>query len=211
MNGRCRYAALTDRPHGGSRPAQPRTDSAHGRSGRWLVRAGRHRGCRADAFSARKTNPPVWFIVPAVSFGARGLRDRDRLTRHHRLVDIAFAVDQFTVDCDLLTRAHAQQVADLDGVHLDRLVRTIGMDLHGRLGRESQQCLASSPCRSRTAASCRAARGFRQFRKSRPPAPAPCRRGGSCPVPSGALAGASGTCTRLPCHMIAGRSRPGLR
>src|SRR5436309_2925444 len=41
--GRRRHAAFADRAHGGGGPAQPRAHPAHGRPGRGLVRAGRHR------------------------------------------------------------------------------------------------------------------------------------------------------------------------
>ena len=54
-----------------------------------------------------------------------GLGNRNRLTRHHRLVDVALAFGELAVDRHLLARAHAQQLSDLDGVDLHGLVAPI--------------------------------------------------------------------------------------
>ena len=62
--GRRRHAALADRPHGGRRAAQPRAHPAHGRPGRRLVRAGRHRWLRSLTFVAWL----VWGPSPAFSY-----------------------------------------------------------------------------------------------------------------------------------------------
>ena len=80
----------------------------------------------APTFSARITKPPVWFSVPAVTLEPGRLGHRHRLAGDHRLVDVALALGQLAIDRHLLAGPHAQQVADLDGVDLHRLVGAVG-------------------------------------------------------------------------------------
>jgi hypothetical protein len=63
-------------------------------------------------FSARITRPPVWLIVPPISFVARFLGDRHGLAGDHRFIDRAAAFDHHAIDRHLLAGAHAQRVAD---------------------------------------------------------------------------------------------------
>jgi hypothetical protein len=77
--------------------------------------------------------------VPPITFcHFRLLSDRHRLTRHHGFVDDGATLDDDAVDRHLLTRAHAQAIADLDRVDVDVLVALVGDAARG-LGREAEQ------------------------------------------------------------------------
>ena len=94
----------------------------------------------APTFSARITKPPVWFSVPAVTFepGAFATGIGSPVTIDSSTVPLA--LDQFAVDRHLLARAHAQQLADLDGCRSATVSsRAVGLHPHGGLRREVEQ------------------------------------------------------------------------
>ena len=141
------------------RPRRPAPGSARGCAAPrppWRRSA---RACVSAPTLARLHDEAAGPVERAAGHGrARGLLDRHRLAGQHRLVDGDSAFDHHAVDRHGLAGAHAQPVADLDGVE-----RHLG--LRGRPRRSGARSWAPG----------RAARGSRRRSARAPAAPAPGR------------------------------------
>jgi hypothetical protein len=71
---------------------------------------------------------------------ALALADGDGLTRDHRLVDGAAALEDDAVDRDLLARPHAQSLAGANAVEGYVLLRAVLVQTPRRLRCEAEQC-----------------------------------------------------------------------
>jgi hypothetical protein len=104
------------------------------------------------AFSARITNPPVWFSVPAVTLDPTALATGMGSPVSIDVIDVAPAAGELAVDGYLLTRTDAQQVADLDGIDLHHHVAAVRLPVVSTFtwseGQELGQTLLSGSERS---------------------------------------------------------------
>jgi hypothetical protein len=94
----------------------------------------------------------------AVDRGAHHARSgllghRDRLARHHRLVDRRGALEHDAVDRDLLARPHAQPVADLHAGELHVLFGSVFPSRRADLAASPRSCLIAALVRERARSS----------------------------------------------------------
>ena len=139
-------------------PRQARTSRRPGRRGAasgarlrwasatiWTMRASR---VSRPTFSARITKLPLLFTVPAMTLSPDCFVDRHRLACDHRLVDRRRALDEHTVDRHLVSRTHAQPIADDD--HFERhLLVAAHPRTHRALWRQPSSARMASPVCSR--------------------------------------------------------------
>ena len=89
--------------------------------------------------SARRTNAPVWLMVPPMTASPAVLGDRHRLAGHQRLVDRGPALLDDAVDRHLLARADPEPVTDLDLVEGHLVLGAVRVDPARRLRSQVQQ------------------------------------------------------------------------
>src|SRR6476646_10173319 len=81
----------------------------------------RQHGVTADLIGAHD-EPAAAIDRAADHFGARVLGHRHRLAGHHGFIECRMALDQFTIDRNLVTGPHPQPIADRDGFERHHLV-----------------------------------------------------------------------------------------
>ena len=98
----------------------------------------RQHGVAADALGTDDQRAAL--IERAADDAVRhGLGDGHRLAGHHRFIDGAAALDDGSIDRDLLARPYAQPVADGDVAQGDLVLGAVGADGAGGLRREVEQ------------------------------------------------------------------------
>src|SRR3954471_20901591 len=96
----------------------------------WTMRASM---VSRPTLSAWITSAPVWLIVPPIA-RADLFRDRQGLARHHGLVDRAAALDYLAVHRNLLARADAKTIPNLDRIEVDLFLPAVAAGARRRLG-----------------------------------------------------------------------------